>query len=120
MIISNSPAFETFVQPQILLKSISLLYGLDALHIMYDGGTNGFEGAWLSENMTSSAKGWIITPADVPPFIPLIFFVPWAATCIVLAARYGFVSRSSDKLDDKSLAQLKEDLENRLGIAGKA
>lgn len=118
VLISNSPAFHSYVQPQILLKSILLLFGLDALHIMYDGGGNGFEGAWLHENLTSSTKGWIITPGDVPPFIPLIFFVPWTVACLVLAARYGFVPRLSDKLDDDSLAQLKEELDERRDIAG--
>jgi hypothetical protein len=99
VVISNFPAYETFIQPQVLLKSMLLLFGLDALHIMYDGGANGFEGAWINENLTSSSKGWIITPGDVPPYIPLIFFVPWTIACLVLAARYGFVPRLSDKLD---------------------
>lgn len=104
VVISNSPAYESYVQPQILLESIMLVFGLDALHIMYGGGMNGFDGALPHENLTSSRKGWIIAPGNIPPFIPLIFFVPWTLGCLVLAAFYGF---KSDRLDNHSLEQMR-------------
>ena len=64
--------------------------------------------------LTSSRKANLITPGVVPAYVPLILFVPWALICLSLAACYGFVPRLSDKLDDNSLVQLKEELKDRL------
>ncbi|EGX44395.1 hypothetical protein AOL_s00193g123 [Orbilia oligospora ATCC 24927] len=110
--ISNTELYESFVQPRVLLKSIMLFFGLDALHLMYDS-ANGFEGGWRNENLTSSTKGNIITPGVVPPSILLIFFVPWTIISLILAASYGFRPRLSDKLDFHSIVQLREELEDR-------
>ncbi|KAK6520246.1 hypothetical protein TWF506_000524 [Arthrobotrys conoides] len=111
--ISNSPAYETFIQPRVLMKSIMLVFGLDALQIIY-GGANVFEGAWRHENLTSSRKANVITPGVIPPYILLIFYGPWAVACLVIAGCYGFRPRLSDKLDYDSISQLREKLKNSL------
>ncbi|KAF3931282.1 hypothetical protein ABW19_dt0203341 [Dactylella cylindrospora] len=113
VVISNFPAYQTYIQPLVLLKSTMLVFGLDALHIMYDS-ANGFEGGWRGENLKSSKKGNVITPGVISFYIPLTFLGLWAAICLGLAACYGFRARLSDKLDDHILAELREKLENRL------
>ncbi|KAF3233412.1 hypothetical protein TWF192_002183 [Orbilia oligospora] len=113
--ISNTELYESFVQPRVLLKSIMLFFGLDALHLMYDS-ANGFEGGWRNDNLTSSTKGNIITPGVVPPYILLIFFIPWTIISLILAASYGFRPRLSDKLNFHSIVQLREELEDRQTI----
>ncbi|EGX53167.1 hypothetical protein AOL_s00006g545 [Orbilia oligospora ATCC 24927] len=113
VVISNFPAYETYIQPQVLLKSTMLVFGLDALRIMYDS-ANGFEGGRSDDNLTSSREGKLITQGVIHPYIPLILFSSWTLLCFSLATSYGFRRRLSDKLDEYSQAQLSKEFKNRL------
>lgn len=99
---SNSYQYESFVQPQMLQKSVILALGLDALQLMYDG-TNGFDGARENNNLTSSRPGKILGPGPVKPAIPASFFLVWAAGCTVLGIRYVFCRRLIGSLDGYTL-----------------
>lgn len=99
---SNSYQYESFVQPQMLQKSVILALGLDALQLMYDG-TNGFDGARKNNNLTSSRQSKILGPGPVPPAIPAIFFLLWATGCTILGIRYVFYRRLIESLDGYTL-----------------
>jgi hypothetical protein len=94
---SNSLQYRTFVQPQMLLRSVMLAYGHDALQIMYEN--FGLENAREHENLTSSTPGKLLTPGVVDPIVPACVLAVWAASCLVLGLWYGFQPRWADSLN---------------------
>jgi hypothetical protein len=94
---SNSLQYRNFVQPQMLLRSVMLAYGHDALQIMYEN--FGLENAREHENLTSSTTGKLLTPGVVDPVVPASVLAIWAASCLVLGLWYGFQPRWADSLN---------------------
>ncbi|KAL6407042.1 hypothetical protein AUP68_09863 [Ilyonectria robusta] len=86
--VSNSYMYQNFVQPQVLKKSVMLLYALEGLQLMYDG-VYGFEGTWDHPNLTSSSPGKILTAGVIPPIGPVVLFVVWAISCTMLRVNFG-------------------------------
>ncbi|KAF2106598.1 hypothetical protein BDV96DRAFT_675056 [Lophiotrema nucula] len=100
--VSNSISYRSFVQPQMLQRSIMMAYAMDALQLMYDG-TYSFEGAWVNTNLTSSSPGKVLTAGVVPPLVPAIGFGVWSFGSLLLVIFYGFRRRWSESLDGSSV-----------------
>ncbi|KAI0118994.1 hypothetical protein F4814DRAFT_223065 [Daldinia grandis] len=99
---SNSYLYRSYIQPQMLRKSIMLAFATDALQLMYDG-TYGFEGAWMNPNMTSSKPGKVLVTGTIPQNALAVCFAVWSVACTLLGVLYGFRQRWSDSLDGYSL-----------------
>lgn len=112
--------YQGYVHSQALKEAVMLAYGLDALQLMYEL-YPGPEGAWKSEDLTSSEEGKILTIASLIPgpglgYFVLVFFCLWAALSAALGILYGFRKRPTDTLSAyESLGRgvrLSEDLKN--------
>ncbi|KAI1412963.1 hypothetical protein F5Y13DRAFT_162199 [Hypoxylon sp. FL1857] len=99
--VSNSYLYQNFIQPQMLQKSIMLVYAMDALQLMYDG-VYGLDGARSDTNLTSSKPGKVLVAGVMPQCVPAVFFATWAVGCVLLGLGYGFRRRWSDSLDGYS------------------
>lgn len=82
---------------------------IDALQIVYDG-VGSFENAYLHSNLTSSRPGKVVKKGKLPPVVPAVLFVIWAAGSIILAIGFGFGRRWSSSLGGYSLFRLGADL----------
>ncbi|KAE8149861.1 hypothetical protein BDV25DRAFT_140379 [Aspergillus avenaceus] len=112
--VSNSVYYSGFLQANDLQESIMLAYGMDAIQLMYDG-VDSFASAYPDVNLTSSKASKVLVPGVVPPAIPAVLFIIWAATCVVLGAVYGFRPRWSDTLDSYSLFRFGVNLAASIG-----
>ncbi|KAF2738669.1 hypothetical protein EJ04DRAFT_428482 [Polyplosphaeria fusca] len=99
----NSASYPSFVQPQILRKSIMTALAMDALYLMYDGTFSGFDCARINHNLTSSRPGKVLTTGVIPPHVPAIGFAMWTLGSLLLVIVYGFRPRWSESLDGSSL-----------------
>lgn len=117
---SNPVEYRSFIQPEMLLKSVMLAYGHDALQIIYEH--FGFENPWKNENLTSSTAGKLLTPGVVAPIAPAIVLAIWAVSCMVLGLWYEFRPRWADSLNGYEFFRfgvgIANDIKNEADYAG--
>jgi hypothetical protein len=111
---SNSVYYGKFLQAGELQQSVMLAHAMDAIQLMYDGVT-GFQSAYENANLTSSQQGKVLTLGVVPPLVPAVLFIVWAAGCVILGLGFGFGRRWSDTLDGYSLFRFGVNLADTIG-----
>ncbi|KAK2746280.1 hypothetical protein FQN55_005708 [Onygenales sp. PD_40] len=118
---SNDSRYHNFLLSHTILQAVIRAFGAEALQLMYDG-MQGFELAYIHENLTDSKPGKILGPGSVPATAPIVLLIIWSVGCIVLGVAYGFRRRAADTLDGYSFfrfgANLAEDVRGRPDLVG--
>ncbi|PGH11368.1 hypothetical protein AJ80_07159 [Polytolypa hystricis UAMH7299] len=96
--VSNTWFYTKFIDLEALMKAVMHAYAMDALHLMYNGGTD-FVDAYKHENLTSTKEGKILGLGEVPTEVPLVLFAIWAAGCMTIGVVYGFKPRWAETLN---------------------
>lgn len=108
---SNSHAYDGYIKPMDLKRTVMRAYALDLLQLMYDG-KYGFEGGWLHPNLTATKESKVLTPGEFPILVPILMamFGYWALGCLLLGILYGFRRRQNETMDGYAYFRLSTDL----------
>ncbi|RSM15814.1 hypothetical protein CDV31_004756 [Fusarium ambrosium] len=108
---SNSHAYDGYIKPMDLKRTVMRAYATDLLQLMYDG-KYGFEGGWLHPNLTATEEAKVLTPGEFPILVPIlmVMFGYWALGCLVLGILYGFRPRQNETMDGYAYFRLSTDL----------
>ncbi|KAI8712814.1 hypothetical protein NCS52_01380700 [Fusarium sp. LHS14.1] len=108
---SNSHAYDGYIKPMDLKRTVMRAYAMDLLQLMYDG-KYGFEGGWEHENLTATEESKVLTPGEFPILVPIlmVMFGYWALGCLLLGIFYGFRRRQNETMDGYAYFRLSTDL----------